>query len=219
MARSLDSVRYSTEAWFEVLKPIVPTLTREQVLKQTGKGADHLLPALLPPEVVTARANQIEEDQDERFHREYFNKVRPFSGVKSLFLELKKSGCLIAIASSGKRTDIQHYLQLAEATELVDAVACGDDCVSSKPSCDVYDIAVARLGERLGGTDIIAVGDTPFDAEGAIGAGLIPIGVTSGGAFDYSELLQAGCKTVYSGISDILTVLRGGGLAGIQGNA
>jgi phosphoglycolate phosphatase-like HAD superfamily hydrolase len=53
-----------------------------------------------------------------------------------------------------------------------------------------------KLGFK--GHDVVAIGDSPYDAEAAVKARITPIGVLCGG-FTENSLRQAGCVDVYPG--------------------
>jgi phosphoglycolate phosphatase-like HAD superfamily hydrolase len=58
-----------------------------------------------------------------------------------------------------------------------------------------------KLG--LSPKEVLALGDTPYDAEAAGKASLLTVGVTTGG-WRENELLQAGCIEVYKDVEDLL---------------
>jgi phosphoglycolate phosphatase-like HAD superfamily hydrolase len=59
------------------------------------------------------------------------------------------------------------------------------------------------------------VGDTPFDAKAALGAGVSPIGVV-GGVYGEAELRAAGCRAVYRDLEDLLRRVDQSPLAGAR---
>jgi phosphoglycolate phosphatase-like HAD superfamily hydrolase len=56
--------------------------------------------------------------------------------------------------------------------------------------------------------EAVAVGDTPYDAEGAGKAGLRTIGFRCGG-FAEDSLRTAGCISIYDGPADLLAQIEG----------
>jgi phosphoglycolate phosphatase-like HAD superfamily hydrolase len=58
-----------------------------------------------------------------------------------------------------------------------------------------------RLG--LKPEEVMALGDTPYDAEAAGKAGIWTIGVETGG-WTRTELLEAGCVEVYKDVAELL---------------
>jgi phosphoglycolate phosphatase-like HAD superfamily hydrolase len=58
-----------------------------------------------------------------------------------------------------------------------------------------------KLG--LSPTEVLALGDTPYDAEAAGQASILTVGVTTGG-WSEKELVEAGCIEVYEDVEDLL---------------
>ena len=77
------------------------------------------------------------------------------------------------------------------------------DAERSKPAPDIFEAALERLGGNIPKDDVIVVGDSPHDAEGAGRAGLRTIGVLCGG-FAENTLRQAGCIAIFRGPDDLL---------------
>lgn len=71
-----------------------------------------------------------------------------------------------------------------------------DDVEESKPSPDVFEVVLKKLG--FDGSDAVAIGDTPYDAIAAGKAKVATIGLLCGG-FTESSLRHAGCIDVYPG--------------------
>jgi HAD superfamily hydrolase (TIGR01549 family) len=199
----VDSVPYEAAAWLDALRSVDAGMTLDRVLKQIGKGADHLLPALLQPEMVDRHGKQLDELQGRIFHEKYQRRVRAFPGVRPVFVGLREAGTKTALVSSGDQADIAHYARLTGICDLVDFIVSADDVEHSKPSADLFLAARARL-KGIAAAEIIAIGDTPYDAEAAAQAGIATIGVTCGGAFQRQELRDGGCITVCSGPDQLM---------------
>lgn len=202
----VDSVPYETVAWLDALRRVDPEMTFDRVLKQIGKGADHLLPALLPPAVVQRDGKELEDLQGKIFHEKYQSRVRPFPGVAPLFGRLRAAGTKLGLVSSGDRADIEYYAKLSGITDSLDFSVSADDVEHSKPSPDLFREALKRLA-NVAPSDVVAIGDTPYDAEAAAQADIATIGVTCGGAFRRRELREAGCIAVCGGPADLPALL------------
>ena len=74
--------------------------------------------------------------------------------------------------------------------DLIDVIACGEDVKEGKPSPKLVRLAAERLG--VAPARAIMTGDTPYDAEAALGAGVSALGVLTGG-FSATALKEAGC--------------------------
>jgi len=124
--------------------------------------------------------------------------------VRALFEQLRKEGRSIAIATSCAKDELRHYLALLGVSELIDAVACGDDVKHGKPHPDLIRLALRRAGAPA---EALMVGDTPYDAEAAEAAGVAAVGVLTG-EFSRRALTDAGCVAVYEGPAEMLEKTR-----------
>ncbi len=108
----------------------------------------------------------------------------------------------IALASSAKGQELEHYKQVAAVADLIDTETSSDDADKSKPFPDIFQAAMQRLN-GIAARDVIVVGDTPYDAEAAANAGIAAIGLRCGGWSD-GALKQAGCIAIYADAADLL---------------
>jgi phosphoglycolate phosphatase-like HAD superfamily hydrolase len=76
---------------------------------------------------------------------------------------------------------------------------------TASPDPRIVGMALRKLG--LSGFQAIMIGDTPYDAEAASGAGTAAAGVLTGG-FSIDALRGAGCFAIADEISRLLDVLR-----------
>ena len=192
----IDSVDLHAKAWQEALRHFGYDLPFEQVRREIGKGADQLLPDLLPPKVVNSQADDITDYRSELFKRKYLPEARSFPGVRELFKRIRGDGKKVALASSAKSDEIKIYKKIANIEDLVDVETSADDAQKSKPHPDIFDATLERLGE-LNPIGVLVVGDTPHDAQAASRARLLTIGVLCGG-FPEAELRAAGCIAIYA---------------------
>ncbi len=198
----LDSVDLHARAWVEAFRHFGVEVKEEDARRQIGKGGDQLMPVFLPRERVEAEGQEIEAYRSDLFKRKYLEHVRPFPGVRDLFERAKAKGLVIALASSGKKDEVEHYQKLLGVTDLVDVATSSDDADHSKPHPDIFLAAIDKL-DGIGKDDMIVIGDTPYDAEAARKAGLRTIGVLCGG-FPEASLSEAGCVEIYKDPRDLL---------------
>ena len=90
--------------------------------------------------------------------------MKPFRGVRALFERLKQDGFKIALASSAKKDELEHYAELLGIEGLYQAGTSTDDAEKSKPHPDIFQAALKKLGGVPTGT-VLVIGDTPYDAE------------------------------------------------------
>ncbi|MBV8895268.1 MAG: HAD family hydrolase [Acidobacteriaceae bacterium] len=199
----LDSVDLHAQAWQEAFRHFGHEVGYEEVRGQIGKGGDQLLPVFLSQDEIKQRGKQIEEYRGDLFKRKYLDKVKPFPGVRELFLKVKGEGQQVALASSAKGDELKHYEKLANIDDLVEVKTSSADAKRSKPHPDIFEAALDRLGDSVKPEDVIVVGDSPHDAEAAKRAGIRSVGVRCGG-FREEDLRKAGCIAIYDGPEDLL---------------
>ena len=197
----LDSVDYHARAWQETLEHFGCRVAFEDVRNQIGKGGDQLMPVFLSEDIVKRRGKDIEEYRSNLFKREFLPRVRAFPAVRDLFERILQDGYKIALASSAKGDELEEYTRRANVAGLLDAETSSDDADRSKPYPDIFLAAMRKAG--LEPEHCFIVGDTPYDAEAARGAGARVIGVLCGG-FPEQWLRDSGCEAIYRDPDDLL---------------
>ena len=198
----LDSVDLHAAAWAEAFAHFGIAVEARAVRGQIGKGGDELMPVFVPADRLARQGAEIEAYRSALFKRDYLARVRPFPGVRALFERIRAEGLTPALASSGKRDEVAQYQELLGIADLVAAATSSDDADRSKPHPDIF----AAVLEKLGGpprAEVVAVGDTPYDAQAAGQAGLSTIGLLCGG-FPEADLSAAGCIAIYRDPQDLL---------------
>jgi beta-phosphoglucomutase-like phosphatase (HAD superfamily) len=114
---------------------------------------------------------------------------------------VRGAGKKIALASSGKADEVEYYQKLAGIEGLVDGQTTADDVLHSKPRADVF-IATLRLLGHLAPEEAIAIGDTPYDIQGAKKIDLRTIALLCGG-FPEDELRDAGAVAIFRDPADL----------------
>ena len=189
------------EAWQKAFAVADIQLDIETIRRQVGKGGDELIPVFVP----WWRRRQLEEPltsyRSFLFKQDYLEKVEAFPKTRELFHRMKKSGIKTALASSAHKDELETYKAIARISDLVDLSITADDVDRSKPNPDIFETALRKLGARP--SRVLALGDTPWDAEAAGRADVRTVGVTTGG-WTEQELYDAGCIEVYKDISHLL---------------
>ena len=198
----VDSVDLHARAWQETFRHFGREIEFEKVRHQIGKGSDQLMPVFFSEAELERFGEEMEKFRGELFKREYLSQVRAFPRVRELFERIKTDGKRIALASSAKKDELKAYKELARITDLVEEETSADDADKSKPHPDIFEAALAALGD-VEADEAIVIGDTPYDAEAAGKIKLRTIGVLCGG-FPEAELRAAGCTDIYRDPADLL---------------
>ncbi|HET9184250.1 MAG TPA: HAD family hydrolase [Candidatus Angelobacter sp.] len=197
-----DSVDIHAIAWQEALRHFGYRLPYERVRRQIGKGGDQLLQTLLSRSEFERSGEELDHYRGELFKSKYMKLIRPLSMVPELFQPIRRQGTRIVLASSAKRDEVEQYEKLLHIEDLVEHETSADDAERSKPHPDIFQAAMERLGNPPA-QEVVAVGDTPYDAQATAAISVACIGVLSGG-WSADELRQAGCIQVYAGPADLL---------------
>jgi HAD superfamily hydrolase (TIGR01549 family) len=198
----VDSVDLHARAWQDAFHEFGHDLDFAKIRAQIGKGGDQLLPVFLSQEEIDEIGEQLQKRRADIFKERYLAQVRPFPMVRELFERLIGAGKRIALASSAKQDELQTYKDIANIADLLDTETSSDDADKSKPHPDIFQAALKRL-DGMAPDQVIAVGDTPYDAEAAGKAAIRTIGFLCGG-WSEEDLKKAGCVAVYDGPADLL---------------
>ncbi|WP_207919282.1 HAD family hydrolase [Methylobacterium segetis] len=198
----LDSVDLHARAWVEAFRHFGVETEEAAVRRQIGKGGDQLMPVFLSEAQIAREGETIEAYRSDLFKRAYLSKVRPVPGVRALLERIRADGRRVALASSGKKSEVERYTEILGIGDLVDVATSADDADRSKPHPDIFAAVLEKL-RPIGARDALAVGDTPYDAEAAAKVRLATIGLLCGG-FPEADLSAAGCTAIYRDPQDLL---------------
>ena len=118
---------------------------------------------------------------------------RPLPGAPELIHYLRSNKILFGIATSGRRPEINASLEILGIGDETVVVERGD-VARAKPEPDLFLACQQRLGVGVG--DCYVIGDAVWDLLAARRAGMLSIGLLSGG-YGEAELSQAGAFRVY----------------------
>ena len=172
----------------------------------SGLDGDQTL-QLVAPDLNAPERQVVLEAQGRMYEAKYLGSVKAFAGVRDVFGALREGGGRIALATDCKGPELSHYRSLLNVDDLIDAMACGDDVEHGKPDPRLIGLALGKLGISAG--QAVMIGDTPYDAEAASGAGTAAAGLLTGG-FAKQALLEAGCFVVANELRELPAGLEAG---------
>ncbi len=126
-------------------------------------------------------------------YRELLPERRPLPGAVDLLSDLRAEGVAHGIATSGRRPEIDASLEALRIPPETVVVARGD-VLRAKPEPDLFLACAERLG--VGPGTCYVVGDAVWDLLAARRAGMLSVGLLSGG-YGEDELTRAGAFRVY----------------------
>jgi HAD superfamily hydrolase (TIGR01549 family) len=194
----VDTNYHHAIAWFRAFlrhDVIVPVW---RVHRHIGMGGDQLVAAVAGDEVEERAGDDI-RDAESELYRELIGEVRTMEGSRELIEDLRERDNVVVLASSAKDWEVEHYLDLLDAREIVDAWTTSADVEQTKPEPDLIKAALEKAdadGEAL------LIGDTVWDVEAAKRAGVETLAVLTGG-FSEQELRDAGAREVFTSVEEL----------------
>jgi HAD superfamily hydrolase (TIGR01509 family) len=202
----VDSVDLHARAWAEAFAHFGYPVRFQDVRAQIGKGGDQLIPVFVPKPDLERVGPRLDKYRSELFTSSYLRQVRGFPKVRELVRTLLDSGKRVALASSAKGDELEHYKRIASIEDLIQAETSSDDAERSKPYPDIFRAALHKLRQPPLARCAI-VGDSPYDAEAARRAGIRSVGMRCGG-FPEDVLRAAGFVRLYDDPAHLLQAYR-----------
>ena len=202
----MDSVQQNLLSLQVCLADFGISVPNELLQLYSGLDGDQTL-QLVAPDLNAPERQVVLEAQGRMYEAKYLGSVKAFAGVRDVFGALREGGGRIALARDCKGPELSHYRSLLNVDDLIDAMACGDDVEHGKPDPRLIGLALGKLGISAG--QAVMIGDTPYDAEAASGAGTAAAGLLTGG-FAKQALLEAGCFVVANELRELPAGLEAG---------
>jgi HAD superfamily hydrolase (TIGR01509 family) len=184
-------------AWYRAFRRHGIVLPVWRIHRHIGMGGDQLVKALTDERTEEEKGDDI-RDAEKPLYMAMIDEVEPLAGARELMTDLKERGHPVVLASSAKKDEVEHYLDLLDARDLADAWTTSADVERTKPEPDLVQAAM----EKAGGGDGVMVGDTPWDVKAAERAGIRTVAVLTGG-FSEQEVRDAGAVAVFESIAEL----------------
>lgn len=180
-----------TEAGYDVPLSVVRPLI--------GMGGDKLLPKTIGIRHDSKEGKKLTARRSEIFRERYLPHLRALDGSRALVKRVRADGLKPVIATSAKDEELQGLLKAAEVADLIEEKATASDAKRSKPDPDIVHAAIEEA--EIEAADLVMIGDTPYDVEAALRAGVRIIGFRSGG---WNDEDLTGAVEIYGGPAHLL---------------
>ena len=182
-------------AWHRALRDHGYVVQLWEIHRHIGMGGDQIVTALLDEEAEEKDGDAIRAAEGEAYG-ELIGEVQAMHGATELLRELREDGAKAILASSAKAEEVEHYLDLLDARDLVEGWTTAADVEGTKPEPDLVQSALEKVG--CDGPAVM-VGDSTWDVKAADAAGVPTLAVLTGG-FSEEELREAGAAHVCESI-------------------
>ena len=197
----VDTVYAHVFAWQRAFEEIGLAIDGWRIHRRIGMSGGLFARAAareLNHELTPEAAETLQKRHGELF-REFLPNRRPLPGAVELLTALKTAGVPFGIATSGRRPEIDRSLDVLGIDEQTVVIERGD-VTRAKPEPDLFLACQQRLGVPPG--ECYVVGDAVWDLLAARRAGILSIGLLSGG-YGEDELVSAGAFRVYRDAAEL----------------
>lgn len=193
----VDSTYLHASAWSSAIRACgfdVPTSRPHRLI---GMRGERLLEELMGKHDAASVAEQAIHEHAQRFAA-VRDQVVPLPHARELLERLVARDVVVVLVSSAQRHEVDYYVDLLDAQDLVWASTSAADGSRSKPDPEPIRIALTQSGCDAA----VVIGDSPWDCLAATAAGLPTVTVMTGG-FARSELEDAGAEAVYEHLGEL----------------
>jgi HAD superfamily hydrolase (TIGR01509 family) len=195
----VDSNDAHAAAWMQAIIESGRRVEFSRVRPLIGMGGDKLLPEAAGIAADSPEGEAIDARRREIFQTEFLPQLKPTRGAKDLLEWLRDDRMTLVVASSASKPELEKLLRVAGAEKLMESTTSSDDADRSKPDPDIVKVALEHTG--CPPAEAIMIGDTPYDVEAALRAGIDIIALRCGGWTD-PEL--TGALAIYADPADLL---------------
>jgi HAD superfamily hydrolase (TIGR01509 family) len=186
-------------AFVEAAQALGLTADFQAVRRLIGKGSDKLIPEAFGIPSDSEQGRLLDKLKGEIFKRSYLSSLQPAPGARDLLKRFRADKKKLIVATSAGKDDVMALLERAGVQDLIDDMVSSDDVDASKPDPDVVQVAIRKSGENK--QHVIMLGDTPYDVEAALRAGIRIVVLRCGGWRDED---LTGAVAVYEDPADVL---------------
>src|SRR5919205_1383083 len=173
----MDTNYLNIGAWAQAFEEVGARPPRSRIHHEVGKGSDKLIPEFLEDDQKAERVSEL--------HGEHYaglqERGHPLPGAKELIESLVERGYEVWLATSAEPEELEHHMRELGAEGKISGVVSSDEAEESKPSPDIFGLALERTGAAP--EDAVVVGDSIWDIEAAKEAGVRAAALMTGGAF------------------------------------
>jgi len=194
----VDSNYLHVHAWVQAFADAGTPVDAWRVHRRIGMGSGRLLGELLGDD-----ADALGDEVRER-HREHYaalaGLLRPLPGARDLLRTLADRGAAVVLATSAAPEEVERLREVLDVDDLVE-ITGSQDVDEAKPEPDLVHAALDLAG--VPADRAVFVGDSVWDVQAAVRAGVPCVGVLSGGTAE-AELRGAGAVAVAEDVAALL---------------
>lgn len=195
----VDSNDAHAQSWVDTFAEAGYNVPFDVVRPLIGMGGDKLLPKTIGIAAESDEGKKLTRRRSEIFREKYLPHLKPLEGSRDLLLRVRADKLKPVVATSAKDEELEGLLKAAQVADLMEEKATASDAKRSKPDPDIVMAAIKE--SELPPSDLVMIGDTPYDIEAATKAGVRIIAFRSGG---WKDPDLRGASEIYDGPADLL---------------
>lgn len=199
----VDSNYLHVDAWQRAFDAMGESVDAWRIHRAIGQDSARLVGSLVGDRE-TAWVEKVKKIHSE-FYARQVERLRAFPGARETLSALHDAGFRIVLATSAPADELSHLRAVLDADDAIDAVTNANDVQTAKPDPGIVEVALGRAGVTAAGS--LFVGDATWDMMAARRAGVVPIGVRSGGV-GAAELADAGAEQVFTDVHELFESMR-----------
>ncbi len=198
----VDSEKISCSAWLPVLRRRGIDVELADIEVFIGRSdmavLDHYRQSghNLPDDILLER--------EQEYYTAAAESLGSFDTLADVLADLQGARVPIAVASSGGPDRIRFSIEKVGIAHYFDVICSAAEVAAGKPAPDLFLLAAKRLGVKP--ADCLVIEDSVPGIEGAVAAGMRPLGFTSSHAAQVLE--RAGAETIFNDYEQLRQMLR-----------
>ena len=184
-------------AWYRAFRKHDIVLPLWRIHRHIGMGGDHMIEALAGKDAEDRIGENIRAAEKD-LYAEFIDEIEPMHDARRLIIDLLERGHEVVLASSAKAEELDHYLDMLGARDIVDSWTSSADVDATKPDPDLVETAMDKTKSDAA----VMIGDSTWDCEAARRAGVETVALLTGG-FSEEELRESGAVAVYESLTDL----------------
>ena len=204
----VDTNWFHSVAWWRAFQEVGEDVAMSRIHPLIGMGSDQLVERLI------GRESKDASNAHSRHYEPFKKEIKAFPKAAELLAELARRGARVVLATSSDEEDLARLREAVGADDAVEDAVSKGDVEHSKPSPDIFAVAMKRFD--LDPDRTLVLGDTPWDVEAAAKLGVRTVCVLTGGA-SREQLESAGAAAVYEDVADLLERLDSGPVGELLG--
>ncbi|MBS0002561.1 MAG: HAD family hydrolase [Thioalkalivibrio sp.] len=171
----------------------------DRIRRLIGMGGDKLIPKAFGFSSDSDLGQKLSARKTELFMDHFLIQLEPTRGARRFLLRLRDEGIRRVVATSSGAASVRRLLAQAGIEDLIEETSTSSEVRASKPDPEIVEAALDKAG--VPASQVVMLGDTPYDVEAATRAGIQIVALRTGG---WTDPQLHGAAAIYNDPADLL---------------